>query len=51
MLLGHVHCACIPFLFGHSFMEEKVDRLSELTAQGLQKMEDSAQQNNRCLLG
>ena len=36
---------------GCSSMEQKVDRLSEMTAQELQKREDSAQQIKRCLLG
>ena len=35
---------------GCSGMEQKVDNLSEMTVQHLQKREDSAQQIKRCLL-
>ena len=50
MLLDHAsHCAFL-YCVGCSSMEQKVDRLSEFTAQGLQEVEDSAQQIKRCLL-
>ena len=34
-----------------SLMEQKVDHATEMTVQGLQKREDSAQHIKRCLLG
>ena len=48
-LIMHAHCAFF-YCVGCSSMEQKVDRLSEMTAQELQKREDSAQQIKRCLL-
>ena len=50
VLLFHAYYA-ILHCSGCSSMEQKVDRLSEMTAQGLHEVEDSAQQIKRCLLG
>ena len=51
MLLYYAYISCVFHNFvGCRSMEQKVDHLSDMTVQQLQKREDSAQQIKRCLL-
>ena len=45
------YSVCLPPCVGCSVLEQKVDHATEMTVQGLQQREDSAQHIKRFLLG